>query len=270
MKKIMMIVPMMALVLVGMLSIAASRKPITIYMCGDSTMADREDTTITPERGWGQVFPTFLAEDVTVKNHAKNGRSTKSFLQEERWSVVKNELKRGDIVFIQFGHNDTKQSDPARYTPITDYERNLTQMIKEAKKKHAKVILCTPISRRSFNKHTGELVNKHGGYPEAARRVAEASDVPLLDMTELTMNWLREVGDSASIQYFCHMPAGVYAKYPDGKIDNTHLREAGAVAVARIAAEEIAKQVKTMKFLAPYIEMPKDDKIEYTTPCGIK
>ncbi len=267
MKKLMKALPIALLAVVMVAFVAAGKKPVTIYMCGDSTMADREDTTITPERGWGQVFPTFLAENATVKNHAKNGRSTKSYLAEGRWEDVKAQLKRGDIVILQFGHNDTKQSDTTRYTPLADYEKNLALMIAEAQKKKAKVILCTPISRRSFSKHTGELVNKHGAYPESARRVAQAADVPCLDMTTLTMDWLRSEGDSATIQYFCHMEPGRYAKYPDGKIDNTHLREAGAVKVARLAAEEIVRQ--EIKFLAPYIVLD-NEAVKYSTPCGIK
>ena len=129
-------------------------------MIGDSTMADKTELDISPERGWGQLFPTYLTEDIIVENHAMNGRSTKSFLDEGRWDSVTSRIRKGDIVLIQFGHNDQKITDPKRYASIEDYQQNLIAMIEQAKKKGASVILCTPISRRSFNR-TGEFIPKH-------------------------------------------------------------------------------------------------------------
>ncbi|MCM1035017.1 MAG: rhamnogalacturonan acetylesterase [Paludibacter sp.] len=255
---------------VAMLAVllAAGKRPQTIYMVGDSTMADRPDTTITAERGWGQLFPTFLTNDVVLRNHAKNGRSTKSFLVEGRWNDVLAQLHRGDVVIIQFGHNDTKQTDPVRYATIEQYQANLTKMINEAKKKGAQPVLCTPIARRYFSKETGELVNRHGAYPDAARRVAEATKVPLLDLNQITSDWLSAIGDSASVQYFAHMPAGRYSKYPEGKIDNTHLSEAGAWQVAKLAAEAIRKQ--DIKCLSKYIVVNDNAAVRYSIPCDIR
>ena len=256
------IIPFLTTLLVAIIMISAGNKPLTIYMVGDSTMADREDTTITPERGWGQVFPTFLSSDVVVKNYAKNGRSTRSFIAEGRWDEAIAQVQRGDIVFIQFGHNDTKKTDSTRYTSIDDYEKNLSRMIRDVKKKKATPILCTPIARRYFSKETGELVNRHGGYVDAARRVAQGEKVTMIDMNQLTSNWLSNIGDTASIPYFCHIPAGVYSKYPDGKIDNTHLSLQGALHVAQLAAEEIKNQ--NIKGLSDKIVLDRKEVI-YTT-----
>ena len=128
------------LAIVGLLCSSAGKRPVTLFMVGDSTMADKEELDISPERGWGQLFPTYLTGNIVVENHARNGRSTKSFIAQERWAEVMNRVKKGDIVLIQFGHNDAKQSDPERYTPIADYEKNLMQMISEAQKKKAHVI----------------------------------------------------------------------------------------------------------------------------------
>lgn len=260
--------PFLAPALVVFFLFAAGKRPVTLYMVGDSTMADRPDTTVTAERGWGQLFPTFLSDNIVLKNHAKNGRSTGSFLREGRWDDVLALLRRGDIVIIQFGHNDTKKDDPARYTSVEDYQKNLLRMIADAKKKGAKPILCTPVARRYFSKETGELVNRHGAYPEAARRVAESAQVPLLDLNRLTSDWLAEVGDSASVRYFAHMPAGRYSKYPEGKKDNTHLSEAGALRVAQMAAEEIVRQ--DIKYLGKYIVLPAEPVVRYSVPCGIR
>lgn len=253
-----------------LLLVSADQKPVTVYMAGDSTMADRKDTVETPERGWGQVLPTFLNDKAIVKNHAKNGRSTRSFLNEGRWKDLNDQLSKGDIVIIQFGHNDTKESDPARHSTIEQYEQNLESMVKAAQKKKALPIICTPIARRAFSKETGELVNKHGGYVEAARRVAKANKVPLVDLNQTTSDWLTQLGDSASQPYFVYkIEAGEYSKYPEGKTDNTHLREAGAVEVARQFAKAVQEQ--KIKPLYKYINIPAGEpEVVYTTPAQIK
>ncbi len=248
------------------LFVNADQKPLTIYMAGDSTMADREDTIETPERGWGQVLPTFLNDNVIVKNYAKNGRSSRSFIEEGRWSEIVNQLQKGDVVIIQFGHNDTKQTDSVRHTSIEQYQANLESMIKQAQKKKAKPILCTPITRRAFSMETGELINKHGGYVEAARRVAKATKVPLVDLNQTTSDWLTQVGDSASQPYFVYkMEPGEYSKYPEGKTDNTHLRELGALVVASMFAEAVESQ--KIKPLNKYINIPQGNNLTpvYTT-----
>src|SRR5690606_33969328 len=83
---------------------AQDKKP-RIFLIGDSTMADKE-AKVAPETGWGMVFPKYI--NAEIKNHAVNGRSTKSFRTLGHWKKVEEELKAGDWVFIQFGHNDQK------------------------------------------------------------------------------------------------------------------------------------------------------------------
>ncbi len=250
----------------GLLFASCDRKPLTVWMVGDSTMADRYDTVETPERGWGQLFPTWLTEDVTVMNHAKNGRSTKSFLAEGRWEPVISGIRPGDVLILQFGHNDAKASDSLRYASPEDYAANLTRMVREAKAKDAHVILCTPIARRHFK--NGELEYVHGDYPARARDVAARENIPLVDLTTSTMEWLAPLGDEGSQPYFVYiMQPGEYSKYPEGKTDNTHLRLRGALEVGR----EFAVMVKEQRIapLCNYINL--DSKaVKYTTPCGVK
>ena len=117
-----------ALLLAATMLVSASKPTanVSIYLIGDSTMADKPDPEHNPERGWGQSLPAFAAPNVSVKNHAVNGRSTKSFIDQGRWEAVRSQLKQGDYVFIQFGHNDQKTEDSARYTaPFTAYRRNI-------------------------------------------------------------------------------------------------------------------------------------------------
>ena len=246
-----------------LLFVAANKRPVTLFMVGDSTMADKTELDISPERGWGQLFPSFLTGNIIVENHAMNGRSTKSFRDEGRWQVVLDRIHRGDIVLIQFGHNDSKIDDPKRYASIEDYQNNLIAMIEEAQKKGAHVILATPISRRYFK--NGEFRPRHGGYPEAARRVAQYKQVPLLDLEAATADWLRQLGDEPSKAYFMNVAPGECIKFPEGKTDNTHLRENGALAVGRMAAEMIKKQ--NIKHVHQYIRLTDDPTPIYTVFC---
>lgn len=253
--------------LVGVMFVAcAEQKPLNIYMVGDSTMADRYDTIETPERGWGQVFPTYLNEKTMVYNHAKNGRSTKSFIAEGRWDKVMETLGEGDVVIIQFGHNDAKTNDSLRFATPEQYAENLHYMIGQAKSVGALPILCTPIARRHYKDDVLQYV--HGEYPQKAKEVATDEDIPLVDMTTLTMDWLAPLGDEGSQPYFVYiMQLGEYSKYPEGKTDNTHLRFAGALHVAQIFAKAVKDQA--VEPLDKYVQ-PDNTEVIYSTPCGIK
>lgn len=242
---------------------SGNKKPISLYFCGDSTCADKTELEISPERGWGQLFPSYLDEQVIVKNHAMNGRSTKSFITEGRWQCVLDDMHRGDIVVLQFGHNDSKKEDPKRYASIEDYEKNLMKMTEEAQKKGAKVIICTPISRRYFK--NDEFRPRHGGYPEAARRAAKAMQVPMVDMENMTADWLIQLGDSASRQYFMNVAPGECIKFPEGKTDNTHLKENGAMVVGEMFAKAVVAQ--KIKPLSKHIVLGDSLQPKYTEFC---
>ena len=101
---------------VGLAGFAQPPARFTVYLIGDSTMADKPDPEHNPERGWGQALPRFLDGAVTVRNHAVNGRSSRSFIGEGRWDSVRVRLRKGDYVLVQFGHNDQKVEDSTRYT----------------------------------------------------------------------------------------------------------------------------------------------------------
>jgi len=263
-KSILLTVPFL-LVAMMLLLCSAGKRQKTLFMVGDSTMADKTELDISPERGWGQLFPTYLKQDIRVENHAMNGRSTKSFQDEGRWDSVLVRMHKGDILIMQFGHNDAKVTDPKRYASVEQYEMNLIRMTKQAQKKGVSVILCTPISRRAFSAETGEFTPKHGAYPEAAKRAAKYCNVPLLDLERTTADWLIGLGDEASKQYFMNVPAGECAKFPEGKIDNTHLREAGALIVGQMAVDLLREQ--KLKCLTKYLaEKPAANPV-YTIYC---
>jgi lysophospholipase L1-like esterase len=184
----------------------------------------------------------FFVDPAMVQNHAVNGRSTKSFIDEGRWDKVVAELKPGDFVIIQFAHNDEKKEDPKRYAdPATSFPGNLRRFINDSRAKGANPILATPVCRRKFDS-SGKLVDTHGAFPEAVRAVAKKEKVPLLDLERATAKWLQATGDEPSKQFFMWIEPGKHAKIPEGRKDDTHFVEAGARAVAELAVTQIREQ----------------------------
>lgn len=221
------------------LGCSSPERNITIYTIGDSTMADKKPE-VYPETGWCQVLGDYFDETVTVKNHARNGRSSKSFIDEGRWQTVLDSLKKGDYLFIQFGHNDEKAYDSTRYTtPFGTYAANLEKFVIESREKGAKPLLFTSIVRRKFDEN-GKLKITHGDYPEATRRVAEKLDVPLIDLQQITKEWVNEMGEESSKEMFLWTEPS--EKYPDGRKDDTHLSEKGAKKVAQLALAECQRK----------------------------
>ncbi len=211
-----------------------------IYYAADSIVAQKNVFTY-PETGIGQMLPLYLKRSVHLLNHAENGRSTKSFIDESRLATIYNELREGDFFFIQFGHNDEKQADPNRYTEAYgDYQINLEKFINVARNRNAHPVLITPLCRRQFDEN-GTLLDTHGEYPEAMRQVAERLNVPLIDLCTLSFEAVSRAGDEASKKWFMNFSGGLYDNYPQGKEDNSHLRPEGAIYFAGLIAGELKK-----------------------------
>jgi lysophospholipase L1-like esterase len=210
-----------------------------IYWAGDSTVQTNDYLTY-PQTGIGQTFTLFLQEGYTVENHSKNGRSTKSFLEEGRLEPIKERIQTGDFLFIQFGHNDEKKEDPTRYTePYTQFVKNLQIFIQTAVEKGAYPLLITPLERRWFDEEGQLLPGDHREYVEAMKHLAAEGKVPLVDLNAASRRLLSKAGDKGSLKWYMNFPAGVYDHYPDGVNDNTHLRYEGAVAFGALIAEGI-------------------------------
>ena len=222
-------------------SVVAAERPTHVYLVGDSTCADKDLDKQNPERGWGQLFRAFFDEKVVVENHAKNGRSTKSFREEGRWEVIHNALHEGDYVFIQFGHNDEKVDRPKVGSVPEVFAENLRRYVRETREKGATPILLTPIARRHFDE-AGKLKKSHGEYPDRVRAVAAELQVALLDVEPVTERWLQELGDEPSRDYFMWVERGTSPLYPDGREDNTHLNVRGAHTIARMVADCVKEQ----------------------------
>ncbi|NDP26876.1 MAG: rhamnogalacturonan acetylesterase [Flavobacterium sp.] len=217
-----------------------AQKP-TIYGIGDSTMANKIKPEENPERGWGQMLPLFFNDNITIDNRAVNGRSTKSFIAEKRWDDIYKILKKGDYVFIQFGHNDAKEKDSLRYTnPHTAYRHNLIRFVTETRAKGATPIIFSSIARRNFNE-SGVLISTHGDYTLEARLVAQEYNVPFIDMEYYSELLEQSYGPEKSKQLHLYFKAGEIPYYKEDKADDTHLGVKGATAIAKIAVEELKK-----------------------------
>ncbi|GAB3572086.1 hypothetical protein GCM10027578_31580 [Spirosoma luteolum] len=232
---------LLLLLLLPGLALRAPEDGVRVFLIGDSTCANKNPYD-APETGWGQLLPELFTPAVTVQNHAVNGRSTKSFRTLGHWKAVQTQLRKGDYVFIQFGHNDQKQSDTTRYAaPQTDYRANLIRYIEETQAKGAIPVLLTPVMRRKFDER-GQFVDQHGEYPAVVRAVASQYHLTLLDLHASTRALLEQHGPDGSAKLFMHYGPGLFPKHANGIDDDTHFSPYGARLVANRVADALVQQ----------------------------
>lgn len=211
---------------------------VTIFLAGDSTMAQKLPEK-RPETGWGEMLGRHFKDGkVSIENRAANGRSTKTFISEGKWQSIIDDLKKGDYVFIQFGHNDSSKDKGDRYTPPDDYRKNLIRFAEEVRAKGGHPVLLTPVMRRRFDK-AGKFYDSHGEYPGIVRTVAKEYDVPLIDMHQMSETVIVRYGVEGSRRLFLQLKPGENPNYPNGVDDNTHFSPLGAEEMARLVVERI-------------------------------
>ena len=180
-------VTVLAIALITLMCMTSSRKQTPIFMIGDSTMADKDISKGSPERGWGMVLQGFFTEDIVVDNHARNGRSSISFRNEGLWNTVLERIKPGDYVFIQFGHNDEKLDKPnsVRHTdPGSTFDEILEKYVRETREKGGIPILFNCVERRNFfdarkaelQKNTASAAEKNAGADDETLRDTKYGD----------------------------------------------------------------------------------------------
>ena len=217
--------------------VAAAPPPkITLWLIGDSTMSVKHPSAY-PETGWGMPFAQFFDSTVVVDNRAKNGRSTRIFLTEQLWQPVYEQLKPGDYVFIQFGHNDESKEKTDRYTTPEEYKANLTRFIAETRARQAIPVLLTPVSRRKFI--NGRAVETHAVYADVVRKLAVELQTAFIDLDAQSRELYQRLGEDGSGLLFVQLQAGEHPNYPEGKMDNTHFNELGARKIAQLVLAEI-------------------------------
>lgn len=222
---------------INALEIMSSAEQITLFLAGDSTVTDSSEDGF-PFCGWGQMLPVFFKHDVAVANHAVGGRSSKSFITEGRLDAILEELKEGDYLFIQFGHNDQKP-DEARYTdPGTTYPEHLRKYIEAARSRKATPVLITSVQRRYFDA-AGKLKDTHGAYLEAVRKLAGEEGVPLIDLADKSKRLFEELGPEGTKSVFLWGAPGEWMNHSGGIQDNTHFQERGGLRIAELVVEGI-------------------------------
>ncbi len=211
----------------------------TIFWVGDSTVQYNSILTY-PQTGIGQALERFIDKrNVRIENYAKNGRSTKSFLEEGRFAPVCQRMQAGDFLFIQFGHNDQKQEDPTRWAPAdTVYADNLRRFIQAAKQRGAHPVLITPATRCNYRQLPPE--RQFAPWVAAMQRVGQETGTPVLSLTQRSEALVDRMGDAAAETCYMTLPAGKYANYPDGQSDKTHLQPLGALTFAALIAHELS------------------------------
>lgn len=213
-------------------------------MIGDSTMSIKE-TKAYPETGWGMPFAYFFDSSVKVNNLAKNGRSTKTFISEKIWQTVAGNIKEGDYLFIQFGHNDEVKEKTDRYTTPEEFKKNLLLFVETALQHNAVPVLITPVSRRNFDKE-GNVKETHPVYSDIVRSLGKEKNVTVIDLDELSRSLYQKMGDENSKLLFMQLDSLEHPNYPNGRKDNTHFNELGARKIAEIVLTEIRKQLPAL------------------------
>lgn len=255
--------------LVMALLMTSSSKTTTIFVIGDSTAAEKSHPERQPERGWGMVLQGCFDDKIIVDNHAVNGRSSKSFIDEGRWQKVLDKMKPGDYVFIQFGHNDEKPKPDRHTDPGSTFDANLAKFVNETRAKGGIPVLFNSVVRRCYYSaelkndddeklrdkvYDGEeqinsdtLIDTHGAYVMAPRLVAKRMNVPFVDATKITHDIETGMGIVGSRKLHMWFLPGENPQVPKGKQDNTHYNVYGARIVANALADAVAEQVPALK-----------------------
>lgn len=223
--------------LLGLMSFTLLKeKKITVYLIGDSTVSNKAINTY-PETGWGMPFQYYFDSSVVINNPAKNGASTRTFMEQGRWKSVMRTLKAGDYVFIQFGHNDEVPTKGS-YTPPKQFQYNLLKFVEDTRGKGAIPVLITPVARRRFDS-SGNVVETHPLYANLVREVASANHVPCIDLDKMSRTLIQKLGPHDSQFLWLNLSKGENPHYPNGRVDNTHFNELGARKMAELVLKGI-------------------------------
>ncbi len=217
----------------------------TIWVIGDSTVEDNKP----PFRGWGWALPQHAAEGVTVRNHALSGRSTRSFRDEGLFTPVQEGMQKGDLLLIQFGHNDEK-SDAERHTdPDSTYPEFLSWYCDEAEQRGATPVLITSVSRRFFVDNSNDMFYTHGEYPAAVRKLAQERGVPFVDLKKRSRELFLSLGAEKTAELFVRITPGENPDFPNGHDDKTHFNAHGAEVIASLVADGLRQDERTRPYL---------------------
>ena len=213
----------------------------TIYIAGDSTVQTyREDKA--PMQGWGYYLGADLPQEVTVVNKAIAGRSSKSFYDNGRLDEILGTIREGDYLLVQFAINDAGASKPERYAPTCgkvpgtegSYEWYMAKYIEGAKAKGATpIMVTTTLGLKAYK--DGRFVSSYDNFSNAQKQLAAYYQIPVIDLNALMVAHYNSIGYDAAYQYHMISTGG-------GSTDMTHFNDTGAKAVAKLVADEMARQ----------------------------
>ena len=204
----------------------------TVFLCGNSTVVDQDNE---PWASWGQLIPRFFTDSICFANYAESGERTDTFIAAGRLKKLLTQMKAGDWILIEFGHNDQKLKGVGKGA-FYSYMSSLKVFIDEAQARGAHPVLVTPTCRRSFDAE-GRIVDTHEDYPEAMRFLAARERIPLIDLNEMTRTLYEALGVEGAKRAFVHYPAGTYPGQTAALEDNTHFNPYGACQIAKCVIE---------------------------------
>jgi lysophospholipase L1-like esterase len=175
----------------------------TVFVIGDSTVCDQPSE---PFNSWGQMLPRFFKPVLAVANHAESGESIASSLGAKRFDKIWSQMKKGDYLLIQYGHNDMKSKAA---DALQRYHDDLGTVVEKARSLGGIAVICTPVSRHTFGAD-GKISNSFNGYPDAVRAVAKEKNVPLIDLQQMTASIYEALGDQPSHRAFATMTEGTH------------------------------------------------------------
>lgn len=258
---------MLALTALFVLTSMTADRVTTIFVIGDSTAAKKDLSKGSPERGWGMALQCYFDDAfIRVDNHAVNGRSSKSFIDEGRWDKVLSLIRPGDYVIIQFGHNDEKPKADRHTDPGSTFDYNLARFVRETREHGATPVLMNPVVRRNFAKKAAKndddealrnttfkdapktvegdsLVDTHGLYRVAPRDVARRMNCHFVDANKITGDLEQSLGVEGSKKLHMWYKPGEHPALPEGRQDNTHYNIYGAHQVARLLAQALCAEI---------------------------
>jgi lysophospholipase L1-like esterase len=233
----------------------ADASVIRVFLAGDSTVCDQKTE---PYVGWGQALPLFIGPKAAVANHAESGRALRSFKGEHRFDKILSQLRSGDFVLIQFGHNDQKEKGEG-VGAFTTYADRLREYVAAIRAKAGKPVLITAVARRRFDDQ-GKVFESLGDFPDAVRRVSKELSVPLIDLNESSKQVYQALGVEPSKLALLHYPANTFPGQTSPLHDDTHFSAYGAYEMARCAVEGIRTGVPELAPLLADTVVPFDPK----------
>lgn len=219
---------------VSSLKIERTDDVLTVFLAGNSTVVDQDNE---PWASWGQMIPRFFDEHVCFANYAESGERADTFIKAGRLKKALTQMKKGDYMFIEFGHNDQKLKGPGKGAYYY-FATNLKYFVDVVREKGGIPVFVTPTQRRSFDE-AGKIRETHEDYPDAMRWVAQREGVPVIELHDMTRTLYETMGVEASKKAFVHYPAGTYPHQTKDLADNTHFNPYGAYEIAKCVVEGI-------------------------------